>query len=487
MSIRTLEGRAARPGRSAWITFAVSAGAAYLTTLDLSIVNVAFPEILREFEGTTRADLSWIVTVYNIFFGSFLVVAGKIADQIGRKRVFLGGLGVFGMGSTVCALAPTLGVLIAGRAVQGIGGAFMAPASLGLLLAAFPTERRTQTVAMWGGIAALGVASGPSLGALLISVTDWRAAFWINIPICIVLLAIGAATLVETPRVHGVCRPDYAGAVLVTAALAAVALGLSQSDTWGWFDPRTLGSLALGGVLAVVFVARQRAHPEPVLDLTLFESRSFGVANIAGVAFFAGFAALGLNSVLFLRGVWGYSILHAGLLTAIAPLTVAVLAPLSGRLAARHGFRTFVVVGPLLVATAMLLSRAFMTTQPEPLMLVIFNEIAAVGIACFIPVNAAAAVSELPPARLSVGGAVNNTSRQVGSVLGVALLVSVIGSATDLAGMLDGHRRGWLLIAIASGVAAIISVRQPDRRAVSDSMRSAPPTEAQREGETLGV
>ena len=465
MSVRPREaGASGSLERSRWITFAVCAGAAYITTLDLSIVNVAFPEILREFEGTTRADLSWIVTIYNIFFASFLVVGGKIADQIGRKRVFLSGAGVFAVGSTICSIAPTLGVLIAGRAVQGLGGAFMAPASLGLLLAAFPPERRTQTVAIWGGVGALGVASGPSLGALVISVTDWRAAFWINIPICLTLLVVGAVTLVETPRVRSAHRPDYEGALMITLALAAVALGLSQSDTWGWFDLRTLGSLTLSVVLAFAFVARQRVHPEPVLDLKLFESRSFGVANVASVAFFAGFAAFGLNGVLFLRGVWGYSVLHAGLLSAIAPLTVAALAPLSGRLAVRHGFRQFVIVGPLLVAAATLLSRVVLTAEPEPLLLVMFNEIAAVGIACFIPVNAAAAVAELPPARLSVGGAVNNTSRQVGSVLGIALLVSVIGSATDPASMLDGHRRGWLLVAVAAGVASLISIRQPQIR-----------------------
>ena len=464
MSVRTLPaGGGPAAERARWITFAICAGAAFVTTLDLSVVNVAFPEIVREF-GATRADVSWIVTVYNICFGSFLVVAGKIADQIGRKRVFLSGVGVFAVGSAICSLAPSLGVLIAGRAVQGVGGAFMAPASLGLLLAAFPAERRTQTVAIWGGVGALGVASGPSLGALLISLTDWRAAFWINIPVCLALIVLGVRVLVETPRVRGVRRPDYLGALMVTIALASIALGLSQSDTWGWLDARTLGSLAFAAALAVGFVARQRVHPEPVLDLTLFESRSFSVANVASVAFFAGFAAFGLNGVLFLRGVWGYSVLHAGLLTAIAPLTVAVLAPFAGRLAARHGFRRFVVIGPLLVATATILSRVALTTEPRPLLLVAFNELAAVGIACFIPVNAAAAVSELPPARLSVGGAVNNTSRQIGSVLGVALLVAVLGSAGDPAGMLDGHQRAWTLVASTAIAASLISIRQPEAR-----------------------
>jgi EmrB/QacA subfamily drug resistance transporter len=447
-----------------WLVFAVCAGAAYVTTLDLSIVNVAFPEILREFEGTSRADLSWIVTVYNICYGALLVAGGKTADQLGRKRVFLGGVLTFAVGSLLCTFAPSLGVLVAGRAVQGLGGAFMAPASLGLLLAAFPIERRTQTVAMWGGVGALGVASGPSLGALLISGTDWRAAFWINIPVCLALAAIGWRVLVETPRVPAVQRPDYRGAVMVTVALAAIALGLSQSEVWGWSDLKTLGALALGAVTAWAFVGRQRVHADPLLDLALFESRSFSVANAAALAFYAGFAALGLNNVLFLRQVWGYSVLHAGLLSAVAPATVAVLAPLSGKLAARHGFRPFVVAGPLLLATAVLLNRASMTTHPTPFKLVMFSELAALGIALFIPVNSAAAVSELPPARLSVGGAINNTARQIGAVLGVALLVAVIGSGDDPQQLLGGHQRGWALIAAASCVAAAISTRQTIRR-----------------------
>jgi len=163
--------------RSPWVTFTICSLALFLTTLDLSIVNVAFPDILADFD-ISRAEASWIVTSYNIFYGSLLLVSGKVADQLGRRRMFISGLAVFALGSAIAAFAPGLGVLILGRSVQGIGGAMIAPASLGLLLAAFPMDRRTQVIAMWGGIGALGIASGPSLGALAISLTDWRAAFW---------------------------------------------------------------------------------------------------------------------------------------------------------------------------------------------------------------------------------------------------------------------------------------------------------------------
>jgi MFS family permease len=319
-------------------------------------------------------------------------------------------------------------------------------------------------VAMWGGIGALGVASGPSLGALLITITDWRAAFWVNIPICIGLLVAGRRVLVETPRVQSEHRPDYAGALLVTVALAALALGISRSEVWGWADTRTVVSLLVAVVAVPVFVTRQRRHPEPVLDLTLFRHRSFSVANASGMVFYAAFAALGLNAVLFLRGVWGYTVLHAGLLSALAPLTVAMLAPLSGKLAARHGFRPFVIAGPCFVATAMVINAVVLGTEPSPWVFVLMGEVSAVGIAAFIPVNSAMAVSSLPPMRLSIGGAINNTARQVGSVLGVALLVAFLGSPTGLDALFDAHQRGFLLIAtlmLAAGLLASIPIRQP--------------------------
>lgn len=452
------------PPSRAWAVFAVCAAAGYLTTLDLSIVNVAFPEILRDF-GITRTDASWIVTIYNICFGSLLIVAGKTADQLGRKRFFLIGLIVFAVGSALCSIAPSLGPLVAGRAVQGIGGALLSPAALGLLLGAFPPQRRTQVVALWGGIGALGVASGPSLGAVLITATDWRAAFWVNLPICLVLLAAGRTLLTESPRVPSVHRPDYPGALMVTAALASLAFGISRSEVMGWSDPRILAALAVGLALVPVFVRRQRRHPEPVLDLGLFDVPAFRVANLAGTVFYAGFAAIGLNAVLFLRQVWGYTVLHAGLLSALAPATVAVLSPFTGRLAARHGFRPFVIVGPLLIGAAMLSNLLFLGLDPAPWILVANGELAAVGIACFIPVNSAAAVSGLPPLRLSVGGAVNNAARQVGAVLGIALLVAVLGSPSSPQDLLAAHHRGFAFIAAAVVVAAIVSLRQPRRPA----------------------
>lgn len=447
---------------SPWPTFALCALGAYITTLDLSIVNVAFPEILRDFD-ITRADASWILTAYNICFAGLLIVSGKVADQLGRRRLFLLGIAIFGAGSILCAVAPGLGLLVAGRVIQGVGGALLTPASLGLLLGAFPAERRTGIVAMFGGIGALGVASGPSIGAVLITATNWRAAFWVNVPVCAAVLFFGRKILRETERSIDRRFPDLAGASMITLSLASLALGISRSEVWGWTDPKTLGSLAVSAIAAPLFWRRQGRHPNPILDLGLFRSRGFNIANLSGIAFYAGFAASGLNNVLFLRQVWEYSVLRAGLLSALAPLTVALLARKSGQLAGRFGFRPFVIFGPAIVAASALAFRLLIDATPRPWLFVVIAECTAVGIAAFIPVNTAAAVSSLPPDRLSIGGAVSNTCRQIGSVLGVAILVAVIGSPGTQRALLAAHHRGYLYVAIVAFLAAIIGMSQPKR------------------------
>ncbi len=448
---------------SPWATFAICAAGAYITTLDLSIVNVAFPEIMKAFPGVSRAHVAWVVTIYNIFFGSLLVIGGKTADRFGRKRIFQLGAATFGVGSLLAAVAPTLPLLVAGRAVQGLGGAFLTPATLGLLLGAFPPERRTQVVSMWGGIGALGVASGPSLGAALIELTNWRMAFAINVPVCLVSMLAGRRVLTESPRQASIARPDYLGAAMISLSLAGFALGVSQSEEWGWANPIVIASLVFAVVLVPLFVRRQRRHADPVLDLTLFEQRPFWVANLSTLCFGAGFAAVGLNNVLFLRQVWGWSVLHAGLATAIGPLVVAVLAPRTGKLATKIGFRPPLIAGPLVIAATMLTFNLTMDATPRLGLWLLLSVGVGVGVALVIPVNSSAAVSTLPPHRFAVGGAVNNTARQVGSVIGVAVLVAILGQPTTPAEIEASHHRGWWLVTVSVLLSAIVSTLQPSK------------------------
>ncbi|MGH9019985.1 MAG: MFS transporter, partial [Acidimicrobiales bacterium] len=213
--------------------FTVTALGAFMASLDLSIVNVAFPALERTFNHASSATLAWVITGYAIVFGALLVIAGRTADRLGSRRVFFVGLGVFTAGSALCGAAPSLGLLIAGRLVQGAGAAALLPASLALLLAAYPAQRRSQVVAMWGGIGALAVATGPSLGAALITAISWRAAFYVNLPVGVVAFVLGRRTLPRLRPASTGAYPDYPGVALVGVALAALVLAISEGPTWG--------------------------------------------------------------------------------------------------------------------------------------------------------------------------------------------------------------------------------------------------------------
>ena len=452
-----------RDGGSPWPVFAVCAISFAVVMFDLAVVNVAFPDILSDFE-ITRADGSWMVSLYNIFFGSLLLVAGKTADSVGRRKMLRIGLATFGAGAAVSALAPNLAMLLAGRAVQGIGAALLTPAALGLAVAAFPVERRTQTMAYWGAVGASGVSSGPSIGAAMIQVMNWRAAFWVPFAVCTVLLVASGRVLKESPTSNSDHRPDYFGAGLVTAAMASLVLGVSRSGAWGWTSPATLGSIAIGLSTTGLFVARQRDHPEPILDLMLFRSRSFTVASFSGLVFFAAYGAYNLNNVLFLRQAWSYSVLEAGLIALIGPLTVTVLSPLAGRVATRGGFRLPAIVGALTAAAGAIGLATSFSETPQPALFMFFVVIVGTGIALFGATNGGAGVADLPPERLSVGGAVSNALRQIGVAFGVALLVVVVGTPETASELVDAHSNGYLLAAITMIVTALMNLAQTGRR-----------------------
>ena len=443
--------------RVPWATFAVCAVSSYIATLDMSIVNVAFPEIARSFPDVSRGSISWVVTAYSIMFGSLLVVSGRMADRVGRKRMLQTGLGAFAVGSVVCAMSPGLGVLIAGRASQGVGGALLMPASLGMLLASFPESRRNQAMAWTGAAGALGVASGPTLGALLVSAFGWRSVFWVNVPVC-ALLVLVAARATREPARQATPRPDGAAAVFITLAVASLVWGISRAEEHGWSDTTVLGLLVASAALVAVVVQRTLRHPVPLLPPSLFADRTFRVANAATFVFAAAFAANILNNVLFLRSIWSYSVVRAGLFSVLAPVVVAVTSIIAGRVMSNVGFRTLLVSGQLIFAAVTVGQATLLEPGPSPwtrwlpLMLVL-----GISIGFTFPVLTASAVSTLSPAHFALGGAVNNTFRQVGSAVGVALVVTMQSTAPGI----GGYRAGWLLVAGCGLLAAAICVAQP--------------------------
>src|SRR5579862_213017 len=236
------------------IVFIVTALGAFMASLDLSIVNVAFPALERSFPSDPRATLAWVITSYGIVFGSLLVIAGRTADRLGSRRVFVAGLTVFTIGSALCGLAPSVALLIAGRVIQGFGAAALLPASLSLLLGAFPVERRSQVVALWGGVGALAVATGPSLGAALITVGGWRSAFFVNVPIGVVAWFAGRRVLVNSRAGTPGVAPDYAGAALIAVTLSALVLGITEGPTWGWDSALVLACFAAAMVVGAAFL-----------------------------------------------------------------------------------------------------------------------------------------------------------------------------------------------------------------------------------------
>jgi EmrB/QacA subfamily drug resistance transporter len=448
-------GRAARGRR---LVFVVTALGAFMASLDLSIVNVAFPALERSFPHDSRASLAWVITGYSIVFASLLVTAGRSADRLGRRRLFFIGLGIFTLGSALCGLAPSVDLLVAGRFIQGSGAAAMLPASLGLLLGAFPAERRSQVVALWGGIGALAVATGPSLGGLLVSGPGWRWVFFVNLPIGAVGYLVGRRVLTETTTVTSGARPDYAGVVLVSATLAALVLGITEGPTWGWSSGRVIVCFAGAVLVGAAFLRRSARHPEPVLDLTLFRSRSFTVANAATVLYAMGFFAMLLGNILFLTSVWHYSILRAGLAVTPGPLVVAAVSGPAGRVAQRIGFRTVLMVGFTVFAGGLTWYATLVGLHPSytarwlPATL-----ITGLGIGLTFPVLSAAAVSSLHIERFAVGSAVNQTARQVGGAFGVALLVVILGTPRSPMDALVHFRHLWAFAATMAVLSGLVT------------------------------
>jgi EmrB/QacA subfamily drug resistance transporter len=400
-----------------------------MAALDLSIVNVAFPNLAASFPHASQASLAWVITAYSIVFGALLVAAGRTADRIGRRRTFLTGIGLFLLGSFLCGVSPSVGFLIASRVLQGIGAALLVPASVALLIAAYPPERRTQMVAQWGGIGALAVATGPTLGAAIVTAGGWRWAFFVNLPIGLLVVLLGRRVLVETELVTSAATPDYLGVALLSTPIAALVLAISEGGSWGWSDGRVLLAFGVAAATGAAFVRRSLTHVDPLVDPALLRERGFVAANTATFVYAAGFFAMLLGNILFLTGVWHYSIMRAGLAVTPGPLVVAVVAGSAGKLAGRIGFRPVLLAGGACFAAGLGWYVLAVGTSPA-----YFAEwlpgtlIVGLGIGLTFPVLSAAAVASLPANRFGVGSAVNQTARQVGGAIGIAVLVLILGA-----------------------------------------------------------
>ena len=445
---------------SPWRGFAVISVAVFVASLDLFIVNIAFPAIGEDFPEASVSGLSWILSAYAIVYASLLVPFGKLGDLVGRLRVFRAGLAVFTVGSALCALAPSAGLLVAARIVQAAGAAAITPTSLGLLLPRFPPEKRSAVIGAWAALGGVGAAMGPPLGGLLVSFS-WHWIFVINVPLGLLCLALVGRYFAEIRDPSG-RLPDGLGAVLAVGSVGLLALGLAQGPDWGW-DWRVLVCLAGAVVLGGMLVARSRRHLEPVLALDLLRSPVFSLASLATFLFFAGFAGLLLGNVLFLTGVWGYSSLQAGLAFAPGPILAATSAVLSGRLADRIGSPAVLgIPGGVLFALG---ASFYLRLPPEPHYLTHFlpgSILTGTGVGLSLPALTASALLAVPGPALATGVATSTAFRQIGAALGVATWVAVHGTPGPR-GVLDAFDHSFLLVACcglaAAATMAVLALR----------------------------
>jgi EmrB/QacA subfamily drug resistance transporter len=430
-----------------WRVLLITSVGLFMSSLDLFIVNIAFPDIAIDFPGTSLADLSWILNGYAIVFAALLVPAGRFADRVGRKRVFIHGLLVFAAASAACALAPSVGALVGARLLQAIGGALMIPATLGLILPAFPEHQRPLAVGIWSAAGGVAAALGPPIGGLLVQ-ASWRWIFIVNVPIAIVTALVARAVLSEL-REPDEARPDLLGSALLAAGLGLLTLGIVKSPDWGLGDMRAVSALTGSLCLVAAFLWRSARHRVPVIELPLLRIRSFALANLAAAVFFAGFGAMLLSSILLLTEVWGYSALTAGLALTPAPTVAALFAVPSGRLGGQIGQRPIAAVGGLTFALGFVYLLLTIGTTPDYLAAFLPGALCAgSGFGMVVGTLPAVATAALPESRFATGTAIFSMARQLGTAIGVAILVAVVDSATA-ADLLPGIRRGWTFALLA--------------------------------------
>jgi EmrB/QacA subfamily drug resistance transporter len=428
----------------------------FMVSLDLFIVNVAFPDIQESFHGTSVSDLSWILNAYAIAFGALLVPAGRWADRVGRKNVFLLGLGIFTVASAACAAAPSVLALVITRALQAVGAAMVFPTSLGLLLPEWPLEKRGTAVGIWSAVSGVAAAAGPPLGGLLVQ-AGWRWVFIVNVPIGIAFFAVGLRVLLNRRDEHARGRPDVIGAGLFTVGIGALILAIVQGQSWGWSSGRVICLFAAAAVLTAVLAVRCARHPVPLVEPVIVRTRAIALANLASILFFMGFAALLLGLVLFQTEVWDVSVLTAGLQLAPAPLTSAIFAVPGAVLGQRFGQRYVGAAGAALTALSGLWLRTHLELEPHYASdMLPAGLIGGAGVGLVLPTLAAAATGPLPPSRFATGTAVLGMTRQVGSALGVALFVAILGQPTA-ATVIDDFRDVWTFL-IACGLACGVAL-----------------------------
>ncbi|QSE72536.1 MFS transporter [Rhodococcus sp. PSBB049] len=464
----------------------VCSSSLFLVGLDTTIVNVALPSIGDGLAIDTRA-LEWVVDAYTIVFASLLITSGALADRFGRRRVFVTGLIGFGVTSLLCAVAPTAGVLIAARVLQGVAASMLSPVALAIVVAAMPDPReRARAIGVWASVFGLSMAAGPVLGGALLSVFDWRSVFWINVPLVLIALV---AVVIVVPESHGsrTRRLDLLGQLLLVVLLVLVVGGLIEGPHAGWSSPVMLAIYGALAVVAPVFIRVEARRKAPLIDLAAFRHPAFTAAVLGAIAVFVAISVTLLFNTFYLQGARGWTPLATGF--AVLPIAVGatVCAPLSGSLVARVGPRPPLIIAGCFLATGGLLAwvatAGSSSSDAAVVLLVAAYALFGIGVGFANAPITNTAVGGLPAERAGVAGGITSTARQVGAAVGIAvaggLLSTVFSSGSDvrLVDLAGALTPGWIIVVTAgTGLIILATATGGSARSVrvSTSGRPAP-------------
>jgi EmrB/QacA subfamily drug resistance transporter len=424
--------------------------------LDTTIVNVALPSINRSFHASL-SELQWTVDAYTLVLASLLLLSGSTADRLGRRRVFQVGLALFSLGSLLCALAPSLDLLIAARVLQAIGGSMLNPVAMSIIRNVFENPReRARAIGVWGGVIGISMALGPVVGGALVDSVSWRAVFIVNVPIGILAIVLTVLFVPESRAEHP-RRIDPVGQILVIVALATLTYSIIEGPSAGWLSAQTLILFAISMTAFVILVVYELGRREPLIEMRFFRSAPFSGASAIAVATFAAMGGFLFLNTLYLQDVRGLSPLDAGLYMLPMAGLMMVIAPLSGRMVGNRGSRLPLIGGSLaLIASGAILTQ--LTDRTAFAVLIVAYVLFGLGSGLINPPITNTAVSGMPPSQAGVAAGIASTSRQVGQTLGVAVLGALAGGVSGAVGpgfAAATHVSWWIVVALGFTILAL--------------------------------
>jgi EmrB/QacA subfamily drug resistance transporter len=477
-----------------WLALVLLCSAQFVVVLDASIVNVALPTIGRALDFS-QENLPWVVNAYILTFGGFLLLGGRTADLLGRRRVFMAGLLVVAVASLAAGFASTEGQLIAARAAQGLGAAIISPAALSIVTTTFGDgSERNKALGVWGAVAGSGGAAGVLLGGILTDGLGWEWVLWVNVPVSLIAFSLSPRLIAESRAEHETRAFDIAGAVTVTAALSILVYAVVDATSAGWGSTQTIGLIALSAVLAISFVAIELRAAKPLVPFSIFRIRTLTGANVVGLLVGASLFSMFFFISLYMQQVLGYSAIHAGLSYLPLALTIMASAAVASQLVTRFGYKPVLAAGLLFIVIGLVwfsrvsVGGGFTTDILGP------SLFAAAGLGFAFVTTTIAAVSGVAESEAGLASGLINTSQQIGGALGLAVLSTLATSRTEDAlssgtsslasGLTEGFQAAFLggaAIAALGFVLTLVLIRSSDSRAHVALGREAAAEDAERE------